>query len=146
MALLSTGHFKNIDIAVKCGVSKRTVQRVRKEAESGGLRNKKVGKCGRKRKTSKATDRHLQRQAIQDPFLSSYEQAAQLELDAGIKVSHMTVRRRLKELGFKSVRPEKKPRLTIKMRQKRLDWAHQHCNWTVDDWKKVLLLKIIAIR
>ncbi|CAK9820156.1 Transposable element Tc1 transposase [Anthophora quadrimaculata] len=58
--------------------------------------------------------------------------------DAGIPISDMTVRRRLKSLGFEVRCPVKKPKLTETMKKKRLwQWAKQFRNWTKEDWEKV---------
>ncbi|KAJ4426728.1 hypothetical protein ANN_26527 [Periplaneta americana] len=56
--------------------------------------------------------------------------------DAGINISSMTTRRRLKELEFSCRSPTKKPFLKPYMVKKRVSWAKQHQCWTVDDWKK----------
>ncbi|KAJ4451851.1 hypothetical protein ANN_03329 [Periplaneta americana] len=57
--------------------------------------------------------------------------------DAGIKISSVKTRRRIKELGFSCRTPTKKPFLKPYMVKKRLSWAKQHQFWTVDDWKNV---------
>ena len=118
VTLLRTEKFKIIDIAVQEGVSKRTVQRIKKKMnENCVLQNGRVGKCGRKRKTSIQTDRIINRNFLNNPNMTPYQQEKQFA-DAGMPVSHMTIRRRLKEQGFKNCRPEKKPRLTAAMRKK----------------------------
>ena len=122
--LIKGGKHTNIQIANHCGVSRNTVQRVNKALQSDGIRSNRMGKCGRRRKTSGSTDRLIQRQSLQDPFLTPHQHVR--KLDAGIQVSHMTIRRRLKEKGFRNVRPESKPRLTASMRIKRLEWAREH--------------------
>ena len=48
------------------------------------------------------------------------------------------MRRRLLEEGFVSRYSAKKPFLTLKMKKKRLQWAKEHKNWTLDDWKSVI--------
>ena len=126
--LLKTGRFKILEIAMQEKVSKRTVQRIKKKMnENLEINNGRVGKCGRKRKTSAQTDRIISRNFLNQPTLTPYQQAKQLA-DAGLSLSHMTIRRRLKEQGFRNCRPEKKPRLTAAMRRKRLEWAKQFEN------------------
>ncbi|KAJ4437575.1 hypothetical protein ANN_17720, partial [Periplaneta americana] len=56
---------------------------------------------------------------------------------AGINISSMTTRRRIKELGFSCRTPTKKLFLKPYIVKKRLSWAKQHQSWTVDEWKKV---------
>lgn len=135
-ALIKGGKHTNFQIAIDCGVSRNTVQRVKKAMLTDGLQSGRIGKCGRKRKTSGYTDRQIKRASLLNPFLTPHQHVKKLE-DAGIQVSHMTIRRRLKEQGFQNIRPLKKPRLTAAMRQKRFNWARQHAVWTIDDWKKV---------
>ena len=51
----------------------------------------------------------------------------------------MTVSRRLsKEFNLKSYKPAKKPRLTVAMKAKRLQFANNHQHWTTEQWGKVL--------
>jgi hypothetical protein len=49
-----------------------------------------------------------------------------------------TVRRGLKKAGMKAVVKKKRPLLSKRHRQERLDFAIQHKDWTVEDWKKVI--------
>ncbi|KAJ4430933.1 hypothetical protein ANN_19526 [Periplaneta americana] len=58
----------------------------------------------------------------------------------------MTTRRRIKELGCSCRTPTKKPFLKPYMVKKRLVWAKQHQSWTVDDWKKCMLVCRIKYR
>lgn len=136
-SLIRSKTLTNKEISDQEGVSVRSVIRIKKMlCEGRGIRSGRVNKCGRKRKTSKTTDRFIQRQFLKHPFKSPYQQAKDLT-EAGLHISHMTIRRRLKEYGFRSCRPSKKPRLTKAMKQKRLAWAHEHSSWTSDDWSKV---------
>ena len=54
LALVEGGRHKMDDIAQQVGVSKRTVQRIKK---IGVIRNARLGKCGRKWVTTVNTDR-----------------------------------------------------------------------------------------
>lgn len=40
-------------------------------------------------------------------------------------------------MGCKSVKPRHVQKLTPKMMKKRLEFAKQHSNWTIDDWRRV---------
>jgi hypothetical protein len=55
-----------------------------------------------------------------------------------IDVSRETVRRALKNQGFRRVKSTKKPGLTLAMRKKRLDWCLEREDWGLEDWKKVI--------
>ena len=50
----------------------------------------------------------------------------------------MTIWRCLKRLGFKKTKPTRKPGLTKKMKEDRLQWCLNHEDWTLDDWKNVI--------
>ncbi|GFV43366.1 uncharacterized protein TNCV_1948791 [Trichonephila clavipes] len=57
--------------------------------------------------------------------------------DINVNASERTVRRKLKDLNFKTCCPTKKPKLTPTMKAKRLNWAKQ---WRVkdkDSWRSV---------
>ena len=56
----------------------------------------------------------------------------------GHDVSSTTVWRVLKAAGYKKTKPTRKPELTKKMRQDRLDWCLAHQHWTLEDWKNVI--------
>src|ERR1700738_3051 len=49
-----------------------------------------------------------------------------------------TVRNELQSLGFHSRIVDKKPYLSQKHREKRLDFARRHQNWTVEQWRKII--------
>ena len=53
----------------------------------------------------------------------------------GISVSRQTIIRRLvKEFDLRSRKPARKPRLTLKMKKKRFQFALQHKDWTCAQW------------
>jgi hypothetical protein len=59
-----------------------------------------------------------------------------LAYEAGISTS--TALRILRDRGFKSVKPTRKPGLSKAQRSARLAWCLAHADWTLDDWKKVI--------
>jgi hypothetical protein len=50
----------------------------------------------------------------------------------------MTIWRTLRGAGFKKTKPTRKPGLTKKIQQDRLDWCLQRKDWTLEDWKNVI--------
>ena len=58
--------------------------------------------------------------------------------DYDIRVSTQTIRRALKEAGYRSVKKVKKPKLTAKQKRDRLDFAITHRDWTPEDWEQVV--------
>lgn len=124
------------EIARRTFVSNRSVRRVKEEVTNSRQNNKGRQNCHGKRITSARTDGVLTRSAKKSPWTTVGEHAKEVR-HAGISVSSTTVWRRLKEAGFKSVKPVRKPQLTKEMKKKRFDWAKRHRHWTVEDWKKV---------
>ena len=71
-------------------------------------------------------------------------------LDTGVQATHFInsilphpvhpqiVRRALQESGLQSATKKKVPMLKKTPCQRGLEFAQQHENWTVDDWKRVL--------
>lgn len=55
-----------------------------------------------------------------------------------VQVSSLTIRRALRQQGFRAVVKVKKPKLQPHHRKQRLQFARIHKDWTVEDWKKVI--------
>ena len=53
-------------------------------------------------------------------------------------VSQSTVHRTLLRMGLSSCRPIRVPMMTPVHRRKRLQWARERPNWTMEQWKKVV--------
>ncbi|EKM74035.1 hypothetical protein AGABI1DRAFT_133712 [Agaricus bisporus var. burnettii JB137-S8] len=56
-------------------------------------------------------------------------------------ISTKTICRTLSRAGMKAVVKVKRPLLKPKHRKDRLDWALARQNWTIEDWKRVVLLR-----
>ncbi len=52
-------------------------------------------------------------------------------------ISEHTTRRTLKQMGSSSRRPHRVSLLSDKNRTRRLQFAQDHQNWTIEDWKNV---------
>ncbi|CAH2088699.1 unnamed protein product [Euphydryas editha] len=70
--------------------------------------------------------------------LTAPEIAADFNVGCSKPVSVTTVKRRLLDTGLKGCIAVTKPLLRAINKKKRLNWARQHQNWTMADWKKVL--------
>ncbi|XP_065642864.1 uncharacterized protein LOC136074469 [Hydra vulgaris] len=143
-ALLKNTSYSQRCIASMTKISVTTVNRINKNLDKNAdYTPQRTGHCGRKRLTTPRDDRK-----IRDICLENRNKPRRilttLIQDAGIPVSPMTVRHRLKEQGFRCCRPAKKPKLTLAMQQKRLAWAKSHRHLTVDDWKNVSTSFIIV--
>ena len=92
---------------------------------------------GRKRKTSPTTDRGIIIQTKRNRFITAKELKA--SLPAGIDLSLNTIRSRIKESGeFNSYWAARKPFISKSNRIKRLAWARDHVNWSLEQWRRVM--------
>ncbi|GBN90487.1 hypothetical protein AVEN_36480-1, partial [Araneus ventricosus] len=62
---------------------------------------------------------------------------AQYNAGPSASVSEHTVQRTLLDMGLCRRRPTRVPLLTKRHRQLRLQWAREHRDWTIDEWKRV---------
>jgi hypothetical protein len=58
--------------------------------------------------------------------------------EVGVHIDRMTVSSALYQAGMSAAEKEEKPRLSPMNIKDRLEFAKQHENWTVDDWKHVI--------
>lgn len=107
-------------------------------------RRKKYGlmtnskRSGRPRKTSAAQDRFIKLASLRNRRLTAPQIASELQSTSGVNISSRTVARRLIESGLRDHMAVKKPLLRRANKVKRLRWARDHKNWTVERWKLVL--------
>jgi len=92
-------------------------------------------RSGRPRATTRAQDRFLRLRHLRDRFLpaSSTVQA----LRNATRISDQTVRNRLRERGLRAYRPVLRTLMTHQHRQLRRQWANQHINWRLHNWRHV---------
>jgi len=105
---------------------------IRKIKKTGDVTH--AGGNGRPKKIGPAKSRVLGRYVRKDSSITLRTLAIKLSKD-GESVSHSTVGRRLKELGYKSALPIGTPMLTAGHKAKRVEWATKHLN---DSWEKTL--------
>ena len=119
-------------------IGKSTVARIINEnIKTGHCNTKRRGKCGRKRKTTARDDSFVIRNSVIDPKKTSVDLQSDLA-SAGVVVHDSTIRRRLLEVGRRAHKPLKKQLLTAVMMKKRLKWAKDHKNWSIEMWRKVI--------
>lgn len=116
-------------------ITKSMVQRKIQAYKSRGSMTRKIG-SGRTRKSSPRDDRMIILKVKQNPFITSIEIKNEMP---HLNLSPRTIRRRIFQVGgFKSYWAAKKPYLSIKQIQHRLQWSRDHVNWSIEQWKKVL--------
>ena len=107
------------------GCSKTAVhQAIAKYQQDGSYTDKK--RTGRPRVITAREDNVMRKIVVRSTTNSMKKIRVKL-LRRGRRISHMTVSRRLsKEFNLKSYKPAKKPRLTVAMRAKRLQFFNNH--------------------
>ena len=134
VAVLLNEGYSHCQIEAKTGLGKGTIGRVAKEVES----NKENNTGGRPSKLSTCDKTAIIRE-IRSGRVDTAVQATQF-INSAISspVSSQTVRRVLNDGGFYSATKKKVPMLKKSHRQRQLEFAQYHRNWTVEDFKRVL--------
>lgn len=122
------------NVATRAGISPATVCRIKKRL----LPDHNGASAGRPSLLS-PTDK---RKILRDITSGNHDNAAQISrrfaTDNNTTVCAETIRRVLKENGLHAAPKVKKPLLSQRHRQARLDFARRHQHWTLADWHKVI--------
>ncbi|GFW70401.1 hypothetical protein TNCV_4915211 [Trichonephila clavipes] len=111
-ALVNAKLFSNHEISRRLKVSEASVRRIKKKIESGEeLSPKRKKKCGRKPVFTPRSERSLKKICLENRFATTKVIKSQFQ-DINVNASERTVRRKLKDLNFKTCRPARKPKLT----------------------------------
>lgn len=133
MARLDRGESSR-QIASAIGVGKTTVNDWAERASIDSPR----AKTGRPEKLSPRERREAARLLKTGQCENAVQVRKAMNQNRDDKVCTQTIRNALRKERFVVRRLLKKPRLTPRHRRARLDWAHKHRQWTLDDWKRVL--------
>ena len=123
--------------AALVGCSRSAVVSIyQKWSKEGTVVNRRQGH-GRPRLIDARGERRLAR-VVRSNRRATVAQIAQ-EVNAGSdrKVSEYTVHHSFLHMGLHSCRPVRVPMLTPVHHRKCQQWAHEHQNWTTEQWKKV---------
>ncbi|GFU43261.1 transposable element Tcb1 transposase [Trichonephila clavipes] len=93
---------------------------------------------GRVRSTTPAEDRYIVLSAKRNRRTTAQQVANQFLAASGKQISRKTVAGRLSGGGLHARRPVVCVPLTRQHRNARLQWCHEHHNWTEQDWACVL--------
>uniref|UniRef100_A0A096MFS4 Transposase Tc1-like domain-containing protein n=1 Tax=Poecilia formosa TaxID=48698 RepID=A0A096MFS4_POEFO len=94
---------------------------------------------GRPRVTSAAEDKFIRVTSLRNHRLTAAQIRDQVNATQSSRlISVTTVKRRLCESGLHGRIAARKPLLRTGNKQKRLAWAKEHKEWTLDQWKYVL--------
>ncbi|KAH9381487.1 hypothetical protein HPB48_005538 [Haemaphysalis longicornis] len=89
---------------------------------------------GRPKITQHVEDELIVAAVVADPFLNASEIRDELPLE----VSTSAIRRRFKEAGLSNCVAAKKPFLTGRQCQQRLQFAQEHQHWSQEEWGTVV--------
>ena len=113
------------DIPEKVKRSKSAVGRVIKSYNDTG-KIVSAFKISRPRKTSAREDRIMQRMSLKDRFKSCTEIKRVMNSTSCVNVSRQSVSRRLQEIGLFNRTSRKKPLVSSKNKNKRLEFANRY--------------------
>ena len=134
-------HYKNGDsqreIAVKTLLPRTTVQYMIEKFKSTKCIGNLFGR-GRKRKTTAATDRLIQRKLKADRRKSAPAVKIEIENELGISLSADTIRNRAHEVGLYGRIARKKPYINKMNRGKRLKFAKEMLIKPTSFWESVI--------
>ena len=133
---LQAGDTQNA-VANDLGVAVSTISRLWTRFQATGS-TRDQERRGRPRVTSARQDRRIYRQHLREPLLPAAETARNTIGNHNAPVSGHTIRRRLSERDLCCRRPARRPMLTARHRQQRLQWAQQRLNWNWRQWQNVL--------
>lgn len=129
--------WSNRKIAAKLNISECSVRRAVKRREETGSHVDRQ-RSGRPRKTSKIEDDRIVILSKRDRRCSAVNICSEINKTREQPVSVTTVKNRLLDVGLFGRVAIRKPLLKTVHKQKRLQWAKIHSNWTMEQWKKVL--------
>ncbi|GFT95496.1 transposable element Tcb2 transposase [Trichonephila clavipes] len=136
-ALVNEKLFSNREISRKLKVSEASVRRIKKKIESGEeLSPKRKNKCGRKPILPPRSERSFKKICLENRFATTKVIKSQLQ-DINVNASERTVRRKLKDLNFKTCSPARKSKLTSAIKAKRLNWAKHWLDKDVYFWRSL---------
>ena len=118
-------------------MSQSVVSRLlKKHRETGSVKDRKCS--GRPKATTPRQVSLLFRMSRQNRFYSWETLRTHLCDNHRIRVSRQLVNSRLLQARLRSRRPAKRPRLTLRHKGERLDWARQRQAWHLRNWRTVL--------
>jgi transposase len=132
ISLLKKGKSES-QVARELGISISTVNKYKKAR----LPTLQTAKGGRVSKLTSRDKGQLRRDFLNGTWKTATDAHTNL-VRGGHEVSLSTVKRALRSMGFEAKKKIKKPLLTSRHKKARYEWAMEHKDWTVDDWRRVI--------
>jgi transposase len=127
----------NKEIAKKTGLSIRGIRKIATNVKKTNSFKDKP-RSGRPQKMNERNKRRTLRILKNKEATTATGISKVLKKYHDVDISRYTVARVLKSFGYACRVKKKKPKLTIKHKKDRLEWAKKHEAWTADDWRKVI--------
>lgn len=121
-------------IAETLKVSLKTIKKYAALNNLGG----KLKKAGRPKKLNPDELKSLGKKFAKNKVKSLAEGVTYIQKRFKTKVCRQTIANNLKKMKIKCLRKKKKPLLTERHKGKRLDFAEEFKDFTIDDWKRVI--------
>lgn len=125
------------ELARRYGVHRSNIYRLCRRLEDTGSTDDRR-RSGRPRVSNVHDNRILRRMSVAQPNLVARDLRHRWSQEHGVEASTRTVARRLVEMGQYGRIAVRKPLLSARHRQRRLQFARQHLNWTVHQWRHVV--------
>lgn len=125
------------EIGKLTGKPRSTIQTIIRNAENRNATDS-LPRSGRPRKLSERDRRMVLHEINKNPKTSAVELNNMVYRTTGTIVNPETIRIMLREEGFKSRSPRKKPFISAVNREKRLTFARLHVDKTVEFWDRVI--------
>ena len=127
------------EISCSLGIRVRSIRRIIKSWKIKRTVSPKPKKSGRTRKITPAIERKMVQLLEADRRLTPAEVIRAIQaLHPGFRCCASSVQRIFVLNGYHGRVCVKKPLLREANKQKRLEWAQKHVNWTLEQWKQVL--------